>query len=154
MTTRRLGFTSGIMHVEARMDRSSVEYGPVDGGVVDLRPTDRMATTNAPPVPWVLEINPRPLGLTASRIIETVYGIDYSGVAIALAIDDKERAKSLSRPFAKGAQHTGAMVLIPAEFDQTCEGIFDSDDIWEELLARRPDLGKNSELCYLSNTLA
>ncbi|KAI0838640.1 glutathione synthetase ATP-binding domain-like protein [Hypoxylon sp. FL0890] len=114
-TIRRLGFTSGIMHVEARVDGSSVEYRCVDG-IQDLRSTEK--------------INPRPPGLTASRIVESVYGIDYFGVALALAIDDKER-------------YTGAMTLIGAEFHEACEGIFDSDDICEELLARRPDLAQN-----------
>ncbi|KAI1093185.1 glutathione synthetase ATP-binding domain-like protein [Rostrohypoxylon terebratum] len=140
-TIRRLGFSSGIMHVEARVDRSSVEYRPV-GSIVDLCPTDKVAKPS-PPAPWVLEINPRPPGLTASRIVESVYGIDYFGVALTLAINDKERVKTLARPFLNGAQHTGAMVLIGAEFDKTCEGIFDSDDICEELLSRRPDLAEN-----------
>ncbi|KAI1446231.1 glutathione synthetase ATP-binding domain-like protein [Annulohypoxylon stygium] len=140
-TIRRLGFSSGIMHVEARVDQSSVEYRPV-GSIVDLCPTDKIAASS-PPTPWVLEINPRPPGLTASRIVESVYGIDYFGVALTLAMDDKERVKALARPFLNGAQHTGAMVLIGAEFDKTCEGIFDSDDICEELLSRRPDLAEN-----------
>ncbi|KAI1459272.1 glutathione synthetase ATP-binding domain-like protein [Annulohypoxylon moriforme] len=139
-TIRRLGFSSGIMHVEARVDQSSVEYRPV-GTIVDLCPTDK--ATMSPPSPWVLEINPRPPGLTASRIVESVYGIDYFGVALTLAINDKERVKALARPFLDGAQHTGAMVLIGAEFDVKCEGIFDSDDICEELLCRRPDLARN-----------
>lgn len=142
-TIRRLGFSSGIMHVEARVDRSSVEYGSASG-IVDLQPSDK-ATTADPPTPWVLEINPRPPGLTASRIIESVYGIDYFGVALTLAIDDKRRVKALSRPFLDGAQYTGVMVLIGADFDKSCEGIFDSDDICEELLNRRPDLAQNSE---------
>ncbi|KAI1208682.1 glutathione synthetase ATP-binding domain-like protein [Annulohypoxylon truncatum] len=145
MTIRRLGFSSGIMHVEARVDQSSVEYRPV-GNIVDLCSTDKVATSS-PPSPWVLEINPRPPGLTASRIVESVYGIDYFGVALTLAINDKERVKALARPFLNGAQYTGAMVLIGAEFDRTCEGIFDSDDICEELISRRPDLARNINRC-------
>lgn len=135
-TIRRLGFSSGIMHVEARVDRSSVEYRSI-GGILDLQPNDKAATD--PPAPWVLEINPRPPGLTASRIIESVYGIDYFGVALSLAVEDKVRVKALSRPFLNGAQHTGVMTLIPAEFEESCEGIFDSDDVCEELFVRRPD---------------
>ncbi|KAI0885660.1 glutathione synthetase ATP-binding domain-like protein [Annulohypoxylon maeteangense] len=141
MTIRRLGFSSGIMHVEARVDQSSVEYRPI-GTIMDLCPTEKVAKSSLPS-PWVLEINPRPPGLTASRIVESVYGIDYFGVALTLAINDKERVRALARPFLNGAQHTGAMVLIGAEFDKECEGIFDSDDICEELLSRRPDLAQN-----------
>ncbi|KAH9999762.1 glutathione synthetase ATP-binding domain-like protein [Xylariaceae sp. FL0662B] len=140
-TIVRLGFTSGMWHVEARVDKSSVEYRSIDG-IMDLRPVDG-AVARAP-VPWIIEINPRPPGLTASRIVESVYGIDYSGVALLLAINDDARVKALSRPFLNGAQYTGVMVLIGADFDEhTCEGIFDSDDICEELLNRRPDLARN-----------
>ncbi|KAI1107140.1 glutathione synthetase ATP-binding domain-like protein [Jackrogersella minutella] len=144
-TIRRLGFHSGIMHVEARVDRSSVEYRPV-GTFVDLQPIEK-AAISGPPTPWVLEINPRPPGLTASRIVESVYGIDYFGVALTIAIDDKERVRALARPFMNGAQYNGVMVLIGAEFDKNCEGIFDSDDICEELLARRSDLAQNINRC-------
>ncbi|KAI1650214.1 glutathione synthetase ATP-binding domain-like protein [Daldinia loculata] len=140
-TLQRIGISSGVLHVEARVQRSSVEYRS-DGGVLDLQPIEK-ATTSAPPTPWILEINPRPPGSTASRIVESVYGIDYFGVALALAIEDKDRARSLSLPFQNGAQHTGVLVFIGADFDETCEGIFDSDDICSELLGRRPDLAKN-----------
>ncbi|OTB09135.1 hypothetical protein M426DRAFT_260393 [Hypoxylon sp. CI-4A] len=143
-TVRKLGFSSGIMHVEARVDRSSVAYGSIDG-IQDLQPSEK-ATRSDPPATWIIEINPRPPGLTASRIVASVYGIDYFGVALALVLDDKERARALSRPFLNGAQHTGVMVLIGAEFPETCEGIFDSDDICEELLARRPDLAQHINL--------
>ncbi|KAI1762031.1 glutathione synthetase ATP-binding domain-like protein [Hypoxylon sp. FL1150] len=142
-TIKRLGFSSGIMHVEARVDRSSVEYRSCRG-MIELAPHGREVAAE-PPTPWVLEINPRPPGLTASRIIESVYGIDYFGVALALAVDDKDRVKALSRPFLNGAQYTGVMALIRAEFNETCEGIFDSDDICEELLTRRPDLAQHSD---------
>ncbi|KAI0179137.1 glutathione synthetase ATP-binding domain-like protein [Hypoxylon sp. FL1284] len=144
-TIRRLGFSSGIMHVEARVDRSSVEYRPsATDGVVDLAPRQDNAVSSEPPASWVLEINPRPPGLTASRIIESVYGVDYFGVALALAVDDKDRVRALARPFRDGAQYTGVMALIRADYDEDrCEGIFDSDDICEELLARRPDLAQH-----------
>ncbi|KAI1389768.1 glutathione synthetase ATP-binding domain-like protein [Hypoxylon trugodes] len=140
-TIRRLGFSSGIMHVEARVDQSSVEYR-CEEGILDLQPNGK-EIKSVTPAPWVLEINPRPPGLTASRIIESVYGIDYFGVALTLAINDKERVRALSHSFLNGAQHTGVMVLIRADFHESCQGIFDSDDICEELLTRRPDLAQN-----------
>lgn len=153
-TIRRLGFSSGVMHVEARVDRSSVEYRSSARGIItDLAPREEggaaataAAAASEPPAAWVLEINPRPPGLTASRIVESVYGIDYFGVALALAVDDGARVRALSRPFLGGAQHTGVMALVRADFDEAREeGIFDSDDICEELLARRPDLARHSE---------
>ncbi|KAI1466001.1 glutathione synthetase ATP-binding domain-like protein [Daldinia caldariorum] len=140
-TLRRIGISSGVLHVEARVERSSVEYRS-DGGYLDLRPIDK-AATSTPPAPWILEINPRPPGSTASRIVESVYGIDYFGVALSLAIQDKDRARALSLPFRNGAQYTGVLVFIGADFEETREGIFDSDDICKELIGRRPDLAKN-----------
>ncbi|KAI5926975.1 hypothetical protein F4810DRAFT_699261 [Camillea tinctor] len=140
-TIIRLGFTNGIYHVEARIDGASVDYGTTDG-IVDLEPVS--TGTRKPVTPWVLEINPRPPGVIASQINASVYGVDYWGIAMLLALDDKGRARSLTRPFLSGAQHHGVLVLISADFEQdTCEGIFDSDDICEELLARRPDLEAN-----------
>ncbi|OTB16638.1 hypothetical protein K445DRAFT_21592 [Daldinia sp. EC12] len=140
-TLRRIGISSGVLHVEARVERSSVEYRS-DGGHLDLRLIENV-TAPAPPTPWILEINPRPPGSTASRIVESVYGIDYFGVALSLAVQDKDRARALSLPFQNGAQYTGVLVFIGADFEETCEGIFDSDDICKELLGRRPDLAKN-----------
>ncbi|KAI1140388.1 glutathione synthetase ATP-binding domain-like protein [Hypoxylon sp. FL0543] len=158
-TIQRLGFSSGIMHVEARVDGSSVEYRSIDG-IQDLRSTEKVARSGSP-LPWVLEINPRPPGLTASRIVESVYGVDYFGVALALAVNDKERVRALCRPFLKGAQYTGAMTLIGAEFDEAREGIFDSDDISKNInrygcLAKRgqkiphPSSGSNTFIAYFN----
>ncbi|KAI1639574.1 hypothetical protein F4809DRAFT_638382 [Biscogniauxia mediterranea] len=140
-TILRLGFTSGIYHVEARIEGASVDYRTTDE-IVDLEPVS--TGTKKPVTPWVLEINPRPPGVIASQINASVYGVDYWGIAMLVALDDKGRARSLSHPFPSGAQHHGVLVLISADFDQdTCEGVFGSDDICEELLARRPDLKAN-----------
>lgn len=92
------------------------------------------------PVPWIIEVNPRPPGLFASQTPGSVYGVDYWGISLLLAVGDKERAAALSQPFKKGAQSHTVLVMIRAEFDPGCDGIFDSDDICAELLVRYPDL--------------
>ncbi|KAI0427821.1 hypothetical protein F5Y09DRAFT_344317 [Xylaria sp. FL1042] len=149
-TIQRLGFKNGVMHVEARIANSKCSYQSTDG-VVDLRPRKRDArsvqvtigeveATADTPTPWIIEINPRPPGLFASQTPGSVYGIDYWGVSLLLGIGDKTRASALSRPFVDGAQSHTVLVMIRAEFDPSCEGIFDSDDVCADLLERHPEL--------------
>ncbi|KAI1422937.1 hypothetical protein F5Y12DRAFT_570772 [Xylaria sp. FL1777] len=138
-TIQRLGFKNGVMHVEARIAQSKCSYQSMDG-IVDLRPRKRDAEAIADtPTPWIIEINPRPPGLFASQTPGSVYGIDYWGVSLLLGMGDKARASVLSRPFTNGAQSHTVLVMIRAEFDRTCEGIFDSDDVCAELLTRHPE---------------
>ncbi|KAL7913113.1 hypothetical protein GGI35DRAFT_274722 [Trichoderma velutinum] len=144
-TLLKLGLHNGILHLEGRVENSSVDYKTQDG-ILDLHPRDT-ATETPEPTAWLIEINPRPLGMTGSHAIESTYGIDYWGLAMLIAVADKSRARSLSQPFKHGAQYTCVMVFIPAEFPSSCQGIFDSDDICVELKARRPDLAKHISRC-------
>ncbi|KAE8371925.1 hypothetical protein BDV26DRAFT_298351 [Aspergillus bertholletiae] len=132
-----LGLRSGVMHLEGRIENSVVEYTTKDGVMV-LSP--RTSDSNRTPRAWLIEINPRPLGMTGSQIIESTYGIDYWGLALLSAMGDMTRVRALARPFLKGPQYTSVMVFIPADFSSSCEGIFDSEDICADLIARRPDL--------------
>ncbi|KAM5470785.1 hypothetical protein MauCBS54593_003829 [Microsporum audouinii] len=144
-TLRKLGLNNGIMHLEGRIEHSSVEYTSQDG-VLKLTPVANKSITQ-PPKPWLIEINPRPPGMTASQITESTYGIEYWGLAVLSAVRDKARVRALSQPFKYGAQYTCVMAFIPADFPSTCEGIFDSDDICADLISRRPDLAKNISRC-------
>ncbi|KAM0247504.1 hypothetical protein ACHAQJ_009826 [Trichoderma viride] len=144
-TLLRLGLQNGIMHLEGRVEYSSVDYKTEDG-ILDLYRRDTASATPEPTA-WLIEINPRPLGMTGSQVIESTYGIDYWGLAMLIAVADKSRARSLSQPFKHGAQYTCVMVFIPADYPSSCEGIFDSDDICDELKARRPDLAKQISRC-------
>ncbi|PTB40117.1 uncharacterized protein TrAFT101_004842 [Trichoderma asperellum] len=144
-TLVKLGLRNGIMHLEGRVEYSSVDYKMQDG-VLDLHPRDTAAATPEPTA-WLIEINPRPLGMTGSQVIESTYGIDYWGLAMLIAVADKSRARFLSQPFQHGAQYTCVMVFIPADYPSSCQGIFDSDDICAELKARRPDLANHISRC-------
>ncbi|KAI0472562.1 hypothetical protein GGR56DRAFT_697007 [Xylariaceae sp. FL0804] len=177
----RLGFRSGVLHVEARVENSAVGYRRLRSsspsspppspsssspasGVLDLAPVEK-EPSSPPPKPWIIEVNPRPPGIVASQLPQSVYGIDYWGVALLLAVGDDERARALARPFAGAGphhhpyhhhhQHHGVLVLISAEFGggngngdeeegevsgEEEDGVFDSDDVAAELLARRPGL--------------
>ncbi|RDL35329.1 Uncharacterized protein BP5553_07260 [Venustampulla echinocandica] len=147
-TLLKLGLKDGIMHLEGRVEYSSVEYKPTQSGGLDLCPCD---DTNKPtkqqPTAWLIEINPRPLGMTGSQIVESTYGIDYWGLALLIAVDDKPRVHALSQPFKHGAQHTCIMVFISTDYPSSCQGIFDSEDICADLMARRPDLAKHISRC-------
>lgn len=80
--------------------------------------------------------------MTGSQIVESTYGIDYWGMALLIAVNDKTRVRALSSPYPKGPQYTSVMVFIPADFSKSCEGIVDSDNICKDLLSRRPDLAE------------
>ncbi|TGJ79653.1 hypothetical protein E0Z10_g9113 [Xylaria hypoxylon] len=142
-----LGFKNGVMHVEARVAQSKHSYQYVND-VVDLWPQKRDAVGQGEaaadtPTPWIIEVNPRPPGLFASQTPGSVYGIDYWGISLLLRVGDKARAAALSQPFANGAQSHTVLVMIRAEFDPACEGIFDSDDVCAELLGRHPEFEKH-----------
>ncbi|KAI9737814.1 MAG: hypothetical protein M1834_009183 [Cirrosporium novae-zelandiae] len=142
----RLGLKSGIMHLEGRVDRSTVEYC-TQNGIMDLHPLPNPNPN--PPSPWLIEINPRPPGMKGTQIIESTHGIDYWGLAMLISLSDTARTRALSHSYKNGPQYTCIMVFIPADYPLSSytEGIFDSDDICAELLARRPDIAKHISRC-------
>ena len=144
-TLLKLGITKGVMHLEGRVENSSVDYKD-QNGIIDLQPRDTKATSQDPSA-WLIEINPRPLGMTGSHVIESTYGIDYWGLALALGVGDKARVRALSQPYKHGPQYTCIMVFIPADIPSSSRGIFDTDDICADLITRRPDLAKQISRC-------
>jgi hypothetical protein len=143
----RLGFESGIMHLEGRVDHSSVEYRQ-ENGVLDLAPLpvinrNGASSKSKEPAPWLIEINPRLPGMMGTQIIESTWGVDYWGIGMLIPLREKARVRALSQPYKRGPQYTCVMVFISADYDPSCEGIFDSDDICADLFARRPDLVKH-----------
>ncbi|KAB8247345.1 hypothetical protein BDV35DRAFT_404411 [Aspergillus flavus] len=144
-TLLKLGLKDGVMHLEGRVEYSSVEYKR-QNDIIDLSPREIKSTTSQS-TPWLIEINPRPLGMTGSQIIESTYGIDYWGLALLIAVGEKARVRALSQPFKYGPQYTCIMVFIPADYPIYYQGIFDSEDICTDLMARRPDLAKQISRC-------
>lgn len=140
-TLLRLGIRNGVLHLEGRVDNSSMEYRK-ENGLLDLYHRSSSGPSSEPPASaWLIEINPRPPGMTAAEIIKSTYGVDYWGLGMLIALQDKERAKALAQPFLNGPQYTCVMVFISPEYDvQRCEGIFDSGDICTDLVSRRPEL--------------
>lgn len=144
----RMGFDTGLFHLEGRVQNSRVAYRTVEG-TTDLYPVENgqardITAELAPPTAWLIEINPRPPGMKGSQIIESTWGIDYWSLTLLTALRDDDRLRVLSHPFSTGPQYTCIMVFIPTDYDvDQCEGIYDSDDIVAELFERRPDLARN-----------
>lgn len=132
----RLGFRSGVFHLEARVKDSEMAY-VVQDGITDLefrRDTSKLTT----PSSWLIEINPRPPGKMATDAVESTYGIDYVSLGLLFSLNDKERIRALSHPFIQGSQYWCQAIFIPTEKG----GVFDSDDVCDELQQRRPDLAQ------------
>lgn len=148
-TLLKLGITDGVMHLEGRVENSTVEYKRSTQGIVELEPIkhEQGQTQQSQPSAWLIEINPRPPGMTASQIVESTYGIDYWGLTLLIGVDDKARAKALSKPFTQGSQYNSVMVFISADYPISAQGIFDSEDMCTDLKARRPDLAKHISRC-------
>ncbi|KAL7940697.1 ATP-grasp domain-containing protein [Trichoderma barbatum] len=140
----RMGFRDGFYHLEARIENSRMEY-VARNGVLDL--AERPIPAKGVPYTWLIEVNPRPPGIQASEAVRHTYGLDYFGLALLFALDDKERVRQLSHPFAQGHQYWCEMVFIPVEKG----GVYDSGDVCAELFARRTDLAANvsGSFCFL-----
>ncbi|GIZ36587.1 hypothetical protein CKM354_000005700 [Cercospora kikuchii] len=142
-----IGFSSGFFHVEARVENSSMEYTRGQDQILDLRARSPPLQPSSTPSCWLIEVNPRPPGIQASEAVRYTYGIDYFGLALLFALEDKQRAVQLSQAFADGPQYWCEMVFIPVEQG----GTFDSGDVCEELFGRRPDLARQicGSFCFL-----
>lgn len=131
----REGLPDGIYHLEARVQNSSVEY-TIQDNVLDLTQRPVPAEKEKQPSAWLLEINPRPPGIQASDAIKHTYGVDYWGLALLFPLQDRQRVRQLSHPFARGSQYWCQMVFLPVVKGGICQ----SDDPCLELFSRRPDL--------------
>lgn len=132
----RLGFRSGIFHVEARVRNSSMHYVDSDG-MFELEPRSTSLTRN--PSAFLIEINARPPAYHGCMTIASTYGIDYFAQHILHALDDETRFRALACPFAGGPQYTSALILIMPEKG----GILTSPDPAKGLQQRRPELMEN-----------
>ncbi|KPM41684.1 hypothetical protein AK830_g4870 [Neonectria ditissima] len=132
----RLGFSSGVFHVEARVRDSSMHYveQPGSGGVVDLEPLP--SPPSKPPSVFLLEVNVRPPGYVGLMTAGYTYGIDYYALWALKAIGDETRFRALSQPYLNGPQHHAALVVIQPERG----GVVVSEDPGVELQRRMPEL--------------
>ncbi|KAH6616863.1 hypothetical protein C7974DRAFT_379699 [Boeremia exigua] len=130
-----LGFSSGVFHVEARIDKSSKHYALGEDGTVDLH--HKLVQPSSEARVFLIEVNARCPGRQALSAVARSYGVDYYMMQLLLAIGDTARTTALCQPFLGGCQYQCCeAVYIPARTG----GIFDSGNLKDELLERRPDL--------------
>ncbi|PQE08004.1 Carnosine synthase 1 protein [Rutstroemia sp. NJR-2017a BVV2] len=140
----RLGFTSGFFHLEARVQGSRTEYVKGKDGLIDLQ--DKQTPGSRSPSAWLIEINARPPGLQASWASRATYGVDFWGLALSFALDDKNTARVLAAPFKSNNQYWCQIVFIPVQKG----GVFESGDACQDLVQRHPELAVNisRSLCF------
>ncbi|KAF1823288.1 uncharacterized protein K489DRAFT_379268 [Dissoconium aciculare CBS 342.82] len=130
-----MGFRSGIFHCEARIRDSTMHYAlHDDSGITDL--VEVGSASNREPSTFVIEINCRPPGYFGLYATTRLYGVDLWGLYVLHAVCDEARYRALSVPFASGAQHDSAVVLILPEKG----GIMKSEDPIPNLRKNNPAL--------------
>ncbi|KAH6840608.1 hypothetical protein B0I37DRAFT_219251 [Chaetomium sp. MPI-CAGE-AT-0009] len=148
----KVGFRTGVFHVEARVVHSGCEYRDVGGGVVDLAgkeggpaaaATDRAADKAACKL---IEINARPPGYRVSVPSRHTYGVDFFAAHMLAAVGDHERLRLAARSFdhacegrTRGAQYWSRLVYVPVPKEGTVRWASGLPPC-EELKRRRPDL--------------
>ncbi|KAM7218697.1 carnosine synthase 1 [Rhypophila decipiens] len=148
----KIGFRTGVFHVEARMVNSAVEYRDVGNGVIDLVPKDTLPTGK--PECRLIEINARPPGYRVSVPIKQTYGVDYFAAHMLAAVGERDRLKLVSHSFnfsradnsdskSPAAQYWSRLVYIPAPAAGVVRWKNPDLSPCEELRLRRPDLAKH-----------
>ncbi|KAK8868423.1 glutathione synthetase ATP-binding domain-like protein [Apiospora arundinis] len=134
----RLGFRTGVFHVEGRIQNSSRQYKEMDG-VLDL--VEVIGEGKEPAhQPWsfLIEVNARPPGLDCVFSTLDTYGVDMCALhyLAALGADERERFVALSTPFSRGAQYWCGNSQVPIHRDN----IFVPIGFIDEVLQRLPDV--------------
>ena len=130
----KMGFRSGVFHVEARIQNSRMRYQSVDG-TLDLH--DRTGTGK--PTVFLLEVNARCPNMVCTYATAKTYGVNYYTMQLLLALKDSERLRALSQPYSKGPQYNCEIAMVPV----TKGGRFASEDPCQELEERCPELMAN-----------
>ena len=129
----RLGFRSGVFHVEALVRDSSTCYRAAeDVETLDLRPSLESAVH--PATVFLVEINARPPGYVDTYASYYAIGIDLFALRILIALGDEPRLRVLSQPF-----HSRLHVVVSA-IQATKSGIIASEDPWEDRAEKDPTL--------------
>ncbi|KAM7207632.1 carnosine synthase 1 [Naviculisporaceae sp. PSN 640] len=147
----KIGFRTGVFHVEARMVNSAVEYRN-HNGVVDLARKDTLPVSK--PECRLIEINARPPGYRVSVPIKQTYGVDYFAAHMLAAAGERDRLKLVAQPFNyttdtnidarnPDAQYWSRLVYVPAPAAGVVQWKRSDLPPCEELKLRRPDLAKH-----------
>ena len=130
----KMGFRSGVFHVEARIRNSRMKYQSIDG-TLDLHDGIKMGK----PSVFLLEVNARCPNMVCTYATAKTYGVNYYTMHLLLATKDSVRLKALSQPYSKGPQYNCEIAMVPV----TRGGCFASEDPCQELKERCPELMAN-----------
>ena len=145
----KANFRSGVFHIEARLRNSRCQYTEVNGMMDLIEQPESLDQMKKEPHAFLLEINPRAPGMQEINATERAYGVSYYSLSLLNAIADKDRMRTLSIPFAGGAQYHLQILFISAEKG----GVYRCGDVCEALFQRHPDLRANVVECesFLKN---
>ncbi|PLB52176.1 hypothetical protein P170DRAFT_453654 [Aspergillus steynii IBT 23096] len=129
---RRLGYESGIFHVEARMRNSTYEYRQDESSKLDLQP--KLTAPSKDPGVFLVEVNARPPGYVDASASAFTNGVDMFALQLLLALQDEARIRALSLPF-KSRPH---VVISAIQADKS--GTIVSQDPWRDFHQRKPEL--------------
>ncbi|KAJ5894042.1 hypothetical protein N7495_005733 [Penicillium taxi] len=132
----RLGFRSGVFHVEARVRDSSCRYRSVEkDDSLDLRPS--LEPTAQDPTVFLIEINARPPGYMDTCASYFANGVDLFALQILIALEDESRLRALSQPYksCKSCPHVVISAIQAAK-----SGVIVSEDPWKDLSQKDPTL--------------
>ncbi|KAK1143469.1 hypothetical protein N8T08_006275 [Aspergillus melleus] len=131
----KMGLKTGVFHLEARVQNSSMEFAEKDG-IIDLRPTK--AANSHPPRCFLIEVNPRPPGMPVVLTSAGVYGVNMYDLHLLASLGDYQRFRGLAKPFDQDTKipcHARAwsqLVWLRADKGGLCA----SDDVCGEFLQR------------------
>jgi len=132
----KIGLKTGVFHLEARVQNSSMTYNEKDG-LVDLRLRSDISSNEAVRS-FLIEINPRPPGFQCVLATRGTYGVDMYDLHLLSSLGDHERLQALAKPFESSTafpNHARAWSqLVWLRADKA--GICATDDACGELLQR------------------
>lgn len=143
----KLGFRSGVFHVEARMQNSSMKYQDNYGdGIQDLEVSQGVDYRGSGYANvFFVEVNVRPPGTGGTCATLFAYGVDLDAIHFLHALNNGEHLAAMSQPYAfqsgspgdgGGAQYWTAQCLVPMHRDN----ILVPDDLWERVFQELPEV--------------
>lgn len=136
----KMGFRSGIFHVEARVQQSSMRFAERHG-TVDLDHIDshKRSQDGRTPEMFLVEVNARPPGPDCVLATAFTYGVDYNALQWLRGLDDGERFRTLCSPYTCGAQYHCSVMSIPIHR----HNVFVPQDFCEQVLQRMADAARH-----------
>ncbi|KAH8427542.1 uncharacterized protein LDX57_005255 [Aspergillus melleus] len=130
-----MGLRTGVFHLEARVQNSSMEFTEKDG-IIDLHPTK--TANNHPPRCFLIEVNPRPPGMPVVLTSAGAYGVNMYDLHLLASLGDYQRFRGLAKSFDQDttipyhARAWSQLVWLRADKGGLCA----SDDACGEFLQR------------------